>query len=85
MHLEYFGVSCGSMTDATTLNHDLVRGMLERYEKDIKPNQYEELQKFHVAYIMKDKEEDISFTPETLDNIVKVYEDQRFVIYKLLP
>ena len=85
MHLESFGISCGSTTDATTLNHDLVREMYERYMSDIKPNQLEELKKFHVAYIMKDKEEDISFTPETLDNIAKVYEDERFVIYKLLP
>lgn len=81
--LYLFGHDCGSPTDSVALNAPLVKRMLDRYEMLIKPNIEEELLKFHVSYIMKDKEQDTAFHPEALKNIEHVYEDQRFVIYKL--
>jgi hypothetical protein len=83
LHLPALGVSCGSLTDARTFNAPLVAGMWRRYQEEIKPNLANELKKFHVRYVMKDKQEDHEFHPELLTNINKVYEDTRFVIYEL--
>lgn len=81
--LDRLGSDCGSLTDSMTLNTPLAEQMFLRYTNEIKPNIDAEIKKFHVDYIMKDKEKDAEFHPELLKNIENVYEDQRVVIYKL--
>ena len=82
-HLSSFGHDCGELTDSVTLNTPMAEEMYRDYQERILPDIASEMTKYHVSYIMKDKEFDTAFNPEKLTNIVKVYEDSRFVIYKV--
>jgi hypothetical protein len=83
LQLFRIGYDCGVFTNSETLNTPLGETMFKRYEEEIKPHIKDEVEKFHVMYIMKDKQNDIDFHPELIVTTPPVYEDQRFVIYKL--
>ncbi len=82
-HLSAFGYACGELTDSLTMNTHVAEDMYKEYQDTILKDIPGEIAKYHVTYIMKDKELDTTFYPEKLSNITKVYEDPRFVIYKV--
>lgn len=83
LRLYRLGYKCGELTDSRTLYAEHYEEMYERYRKDIVPNLQEKLQKYHVAYIMKDKLRDTDFRPERLPFIERVYDDGRYEIYEV--
>ena len=85
LHLDYFGHPCGELTDRESFKGKAYFDALyKRYEKEIKPNIHEELKKYHVAFIIHDKETDRrEFQPELISGTKLVYSDGRFSIYSL--
>ncbi len=84
-HLSMLGYVCGELTNSVTMNTPMAVDMYRAYQDTIMKNLPGMVVKYHVSYIMKDKELDTAFHPEKLSSITKVYEDSRFVIYKVLP
>ena len=84
-HLSLMWYACGELTDSETMNIPMAEEMYTEYRDTIVKDISGAMIKYHVSYIMKDKELDTTFHPEKLSNITKVYEDQRFVIYKVIP
>ena len=83
--LSMLGYACGELTNSETMNTPMAVDMYQVYQNRIIKNLASEMAKYHVSYIMKDKELDTAFHPEKLPSITKVYEDKRFVIYKVPP
>jgi MFS family permease len=82
LRLDLFGKDCGILTDSVTLNTPLSEQMFLRFTNEIKPNIDAKIEKFHVRYIMTDKEHEATFHPELLKNVTRVYEDTHAVIYR---
>jgi len=83
LKLEKFGKDCGELTDAITLRgKEYFSDLYNQYKEEIQPNINQKLEKYQVAYIIKDKEFKSNFQPEALDGTELVYQDERFLIYK---
>jgi len=75
--------NCGVVPTSLSLLGDSFFASLEtQFATDIKPHIKEYLQKYHVAYIVKDDVLDPQYQPQKL-GAVRVYSDGRFEIYKL--
>ncbi|MDP2709106.1 MAG: hypothetical protein Q8O93_03610 [bacterium] len=84
LYLNKIGYNCGELTDATLLKgKEYFSNLYQRYIREVKPNINAELQKFRVAYIVKDKNKIVDFKPENFDGATLVYQDQFFLIYHL--
>ena len=75
--------NCGTPpTPQELLGEQFFADMEKKFQTDIKPNIKAYLKKYHVSYILKDKELDPTYRPEKL-GAVRVYQDGRFELYKL--
>lgn len=84
LKLDKFGKDCGELTDAVTFKgKEYFNNLYQQYRDEIKPNINEKLKKYQVAYIIKDKEFKSNFQPENLEGTELVYQDERFLIYKI--
>ncbi len=83
LRLSLLGYECGTIVSARTLYAQHYAQMYARYKTEIQPHLRQELEKFHVTYIIKDTQTDTDFHPERLPNVKEVYSDDRFLIYKL--
>jgi hypothetical protein len=85
LHLDRFGHQCGQLTDRVTWKgKEYFSKLYAQYENEIQPSILEKLEKYHVKYVITDKETDSStFHPELLPGAELVYVDGRFAIYKL--
>ena len=84
LSLNLLGYDCGKITDVNSLaGENFFQDLYKRYLSEIKPNINQELKKFQVAYIIKDKQINKNFEPEKLNGAKKVYSDERFEVYKL--
>jgi len=77
------GFSCGTEVSGIALKGQEYFLHLESEYKAIQANIGAELKKFNVAYIIKDKENDPQFHPEDIKGATLVYDDGRFLIYKI--
>jgi hypothetical protein len=85
LKLNRFGYDCGEIVDPISFRGEkYFDGLLEQYVNEIKPNIVEELKKFKVNYIIKDKKQDINFQPEII-GANPIYQDERFIIYEYAP
>ena len=75
---------CGRLTDAVSFKGEsYFSGLYDQYRKEITPNIYQELKKFKVLYILIDKADIMNLG--VLENRIKeVYQNQKFIIYKVL-
>lgn len=86
LRLDLLGRDCGQIEDAYSFKGEAYfQNLLDRYLKEIKPFLEEKLDKFHVAYMIKDVNYRSGFQPEKIAGAVLVYQspDQRFLIYKI--
>lgn len=81
LRLYVFGIKCGEPTTTADIYAPLFESMHARFLNEIQPNLKEKLQKYHVAYILKDVQNDKDFHPGSLSFVEKVYDDGRFEIY----
>ena len=79
------GCECGELTDRETyIGAQYFTDLYERYRFEIKPNINSYLEKYQVAYIIKDNETDrVEFQPMLIVGAKQVYNDGRFEIYSL--
>lgn len=84
LHLDYFEYNCGeTVADAVAFRgHEYFENLYKKYMNEIKPNINQELDKFHVTYLIKDLQERSNFQPEQLGKVKLVYQDDRFLIYQ---
>lgn len=81
--LDKLGKPCGELTDMISFKgEEYFADLYRRYKNEIQPGIIEELKKYRVAYIIKDKGYDSNFMPEAISQAKLVYEDNRFLIYK---
>lgn len=74
---------CGTPpTPSELLGEQFFTDLETQFQTDIRPNIRAYLKKYHVSYILKDKELDKKSRPETLGGIL-VYSDDRYEIYRL--
>jgi hypothetical protein len=77
--LSHFGFDCGQTTDAISFRGEkYFEDLYGQYKNDIKPNIKDELKKFKVSYVMKDKERDKWTAPNFLKS---VWSNDRFEIF----
>ncbi|MSR71027.1 hypothetical protein EXS62_03255 [Candidatus Kaiserbacteria bacterium] len=77
------GHDCGEVpTPVGLLGEKYFADLAARFKNDIQPNIKMYLQKYHVAYVLKDKVLDTAYHPEVLGG-VRVYQDDRFELYQL--
>jgi len=82
--LNLLGFDCGQILDAYQYKGEKYFDDLEnKYINDIKPNILKELKQYQVAYIIKDKVINANIFPEKLSGTKLIYQDGRFLIYKL--
>jgi len=85
LHLNLLNYDCGQLTDAISYKgKEYFSGLYSQYQKEIVPNINQELKKFNVSYILLDRESAANFDLLKIKNIKKVYQDQNFLIYKIL-
>ena len=69
--------------DLTFQKNEEIQNLMEKYNKEIKPNINQLLKKYSVKYVIKDLlKGDPDFRVEKFKNIEEIYNDGRFVIYK---
>lgn len=74
---------CGTPpTPQQLLGEKFFTDLEAKFQTDVKPNIKAYLKKYHVSYILKDKENDSQYHPEAL-GAVRVYRDSRFELYKM--
>ena len=74
---------CGIIpTPQILLGDQFFTDLENKFQTDIKPNIKAYLKKYHVSYILKDKELDPEYHPEKLGAVL-VYTDDRYEIYHL--
>ncbi|MDI6591482.1 MAG: hypothetical protein QME61_00870 [Patescibacteria group bacterium] len=84
LRLNYFGKNCPKYLDAISLRgEEYFDDLFLWYTYEIKPNIIQQLKKFQVAYLIRDKKEDINFKIEFVGAKI-VYQDERFLIYKII-
>jgi len=85
LRLDHFGHACGELTDRVSWKgKSYFEGLYDQYVNEIRPNIVDKLEKYHVSYIISDKETDSpSFKPETLPWVNQIYADGRFTIYRI--
>ena len=83
-YLNMLNYDCGRLTDAVSFKGEsYFSGLYDQYRKEITPNIYQELKKFKVLYILIDKADIMNLG--VLENRIKeVYQNQKFIIYKVL-
>lgn len=77
------GYTCGKEITGPALKGQGYFYHLEDEYKEIQSHINVELKKFKVAYIIKDKENDPQFHPEDIKGTTLIYNDGRFLIYKI--
>lgn len=83
LRLEIFGYACGkTITSEELLGEAYFDALLERSERDIRPNLRAYLMKYHVSYIVSPSPLPPAFEREIAAQ--RAYQDQNYVIYKLL-
>lgn len=77
------GKDCGTPpTSQELLGEQFFADIENKFQTDIKPNIKAYLKKYHVSYLLKDKELRSHYRPEAL-GAVRVYADDRYEIYHL--
>ncbi len=80
----YLGIDCGQTTDAISFKGEkYFMDLYAQYKNDIKPNIKDELKKFNVTYIIKDKNQEETFMPASILGTKRVWNDDRFEIYSI--
>lgn len=84
LYLNKFGKDCGEIKGAVEFKgKEYFNDLHRQYIDEIRPNIDEKLEKYQVAYIIKDIEFKSDFQPEILNSTELVYEDERFLIYRI--
>lgn len=71
-----------TLSQVRALQDEDIKNLIEKNDKEIKPNINELLRKYQVTYAVKDKLNGGNFNVERLKNIKEIYNDGRFVIYE---
>ena len=84
LHLDLLNYNCGQITDAISLRgHKYFNDLFNQYKDDIQPNINQQLKKFHVSYILIDKENNSPSDMKKINNIKIVFQNEKFIIYKI--
>lgn len=84
LRLDLFNYDCGQITDAISLRgYKYFNDLFQQYQNDIQPNINQQLKKFHVSYILIDKEKAGQLDIEKINNIKTVFQNEKFIIYKM--
>lgn len=84
LKLSFFSIDCGDLTDSVSFKgKEYFVDLYNKYKNDIRPNIIDELKKFNVTYVIKDKEVNDKFYPEKIKDSKLVWSNNRFMIYLL--
>lgn len=85
LRLDLLNYDCGQLTDAISFKGEkYFVDLYNQYQKEILPNLNQELKKFNISYILIDKAQAADFNLLKLNNLKEVYQNQKFLIYKIL-
>ena len=71
-----------TLAQVKSLKDEDIKNLIEKNNKEIKPNIDELLRKYQVTYAIKDKLNKNNFNVEKLKNVTEIYNDSRFIIYE---
>ncbi len=86
LHLDLLNYDCGQeVANAVSFKgSQYFIDLYDQYQNEIKPNISQQLKKFNVSYILIDKSNGLDLDLRNINNIKKVYQDENFLIYKIL-
>lgn len=85
LRLDLFNYDCGQLTDAISFKGEkYFIDLFDQYQKEVVPNISQELKKFNVSYMLIDKDNIANLDLLKIINIKEVYQNQNFLIYKVL-
>jgi len=84
LRLNLLNYDCGQLTDAVSYKgKEYFSGLYNQYQKEIVLNINQELKTFNVSYMLIDKNNSLDLDLKKIYNLKEVYQDQKFLIYKV--
>lgn len=71
-----------TLTQVEALKDEDIKKLINKNEKEVRPNIEKLLKKYQVAYAIKDKLSGNNFNVEKLKNVKEIYNDNRFIVYE---